>query len=55
MLSQHAPILGSRRVSWPDEAACQAHARALASRPALADAYIELHGPLGAGLSLIHI
>jgi tRNA threonylcarbamoyladenosine biosynthesis protein TsaE len=49
MLSQHAPILGSRRVSWPDEAACQAHARALASRPALADAYIELHGPLGAG------
>ena len=49
MLSRHGPILGSRRVTWPDEAACQAHAQALAGRPALADAYIELHGPLGAG------
>ena len=49
MLSRHAPILGSRRAAWPDEAACQAHAQALAGRPVLADAYIELHGPLGAG------
>ncbi|HRD99056.1 MAG TPA: tRNA (adenosine(37)-N6)-threonylcarbamoyltransferase complex ATPase subunit type 1 TsaE, partial [Rubrivivax sp.] len=49
MLSRHAPILGSRRVAWPDETACQAHAQALAGRPALADAFIELHGPLGAG------
>jgi tRNA threonylcarbamoyladenosine biosynthesis protein TsaE len=49
MLSRHAPILGSRRLTWPDEAACQAYAQALAGRPALADTYIELHGPLGAG------
>lgn len=49
MLSRHAPILGSRRFTWLDEAACEAHARALAGRPALADAYIELQGPLGAG------
>ncbi len=49
MLSRHAPILETRRTTWPDEAGCTAHARALASRPALADAYLELHGPLGAG------
>ena len=34
---------------WPDEAACAEAARALAARPALRDAIIELHGPLGAG------
>ncbi len=34
---------------WPDEAACAAWAAALASRPALGDATIELLGPLGAG------
>jgi tRNA threonylcarbamoyladenosine biosynthesis protein TsaE len=45
----HAPILGSRDLAWPDEAACAACAAALARRPALADACIELHGPLGAG------
>jgi tRNA threonylcarbamoyladenosine biosynthesis protein TsaE len=45
----HAPILGSRLLRWDDEAACAAHAAALAARPALADAYVELHGPLGAG------
>ncbi len=49
MLSRHAPILGSRRFTWPDEAACEAHARALAKQHALADAFIELQGPLGAG------
>jgi tRNA threonylcarbamoyladenosine biosynthesis protein TsaE len=49
MLSRHAPILGSRRFTWLDEAACEAHARALAVKPALADAFIELQGPLGAG------
>jgi tRNA threonylcarbamoyladenosine biosynthesis protein TsaE len=32
-----------------DEAACAAAAAALARRPALADAFVELHGPLGAG------
>jgi tRNA threonylcarbamoyladenosine biosynthesis protein TsaE len=44
-----ASILGTREQSWPDEAACAASATALAARPALRDAFIELHGPLGAG------
>jgi tRNA threonylcarbamoyladenosine biosynthesis protein TsaE len=42
-------ILGTRLAHWPDEAACAASAAALAARPALADAFIELVGPLGAG------
>jgi len=45
----HAPILGTRTITWPDEAACAAFARGLAERPALRDAVIELHGTLGAG------
>jgi tRNA threonylcarbamoyladenosine biosynthesis protein TsaE len=45
----HAPILETQWQAWPDEAACQASARALAAHPALRDAFIELHGPLGAG------
>ena len=43
------PILETRAQLWPDEAACAAAARALARHAALADAFIELHGPLGAG------
>jgi len=42
-------ILGSRVAHWPDEAACAANAALLAGHPALADAFIELHGPLGSG------
>ena len=42
-------ILETRLVAWPDGAACAATADRLASRPPLADAFIELHGPLGAG------
>lgn len=42
-------ILETRRLTWPDEAACAATARGLAARPALREAYVELHGPLGAG------
>ena len=34
---------------WSDEAACSATAASLADRTALRDAFIELHGPLGAG------
>lgn len=49
MTPVHAPILGSRSLTWPDEAACAEHAAALARHPALHDAYVELHGPLGAG------
>ena len=45
----HAPILESRSLDWPDEAACAASATALAARPALREAYIALHGGLGAG------
>jgi len=42
-------ILETRLVPWPDEAACALSARALAAHTALADALVELHGPLGAG------
>jgi tRNA threonylcarbamoyladenosine biosynthesis protein TsaE len=45
----HRPILGSRDLVWSDEAACAACAAKLARGPALADATVELHGPLGAG------
>jgi tRNA threonylcarbamoyladenosine biosynthesis protein TsaE len=45
----HPTILATRHLEWPDEAACQASAATLASKPAVLDAYIELHGPLGAG------
>jgi tRNA threonylcarbamoyladenosine biosynthesis protein TsaE len=45
----HRQILGTRRLLWPDEAACAAWAQALAGRPELADACIELRGTLGAG------
>lgn len=42
-------ILETRLSPWPDEAACARDARAVATRPALANAFVELHGPLGAG------
>lgn len=42
-------ILETRLIRWASEADCAASARALAGRPALADAFVELHGPLGAG------
>jgi tRNA threonylcarbamoyladenosine biosynthesis protein TsaE len=45
----HAPILGSRQEAWPDEAGCAQSAARLAARPAIRDAIVELHGPLGAG------
>ena len=34
---------------WAREADCAAYAQAIAARPELADAYLELHGHLGAG------
>jgi len=49
MLTAHVPILETRSLLWPEEAACAAFAASLAHRPAIADAYIELRGPLGAG------
>jgi tRNA threonylcarbamoyladenosine biosynthesis protein TsaE len=48
-IDTHSPILGSRSAPWRDEAACAATAQALAGRPALRDAIVELRGPLGAG------
>jgi len=45
----HPPILETRQLQWPDEDACQAWAAALAQRPGIDNAFIELHGPLGAG------
>jgi len=49
MMSLHAPILETRTLVWLDESACAAWAGALAGRPGLRHACIELHGPLGAG------
>jgi tRNA threonylcarbamoyladenosine biosynthesis protein TsaE len=42
-------ILETRTQIWPNEAACAACAGILAGCPALHNAYIELHGTLGAG------
>jgi len=49
MMSLHASILETRTLVWSDESACTAWAAALAGRPGLRHAQIELHGPLGAG------
>jgi tRNA threonylcarbamoyladenosine biosynthesis protein TsaE len=45
----HLSILETRTQHWPDEPACAASATALARHGGLANAFIELHGPLGAG------
>jgi tRNA threonylcarbamoyladenosine biosynthesis protein TsaE len=45
----HPAILGSAQVRWADEAACAAFATRLAGLEGLRDAFIALHGPLGAG------
>jgi tRNA threonylcarbamoyladenosine biosynthesis protein TsaE len=45
----HAPILKTAQVVWANEAATQAAAERLAACPGLANAFIELHGDLGAG------
>ena len=47
--SSVSAILETRLVRWPDEAACAGSAAALAARDGLAGAFVELHGPLGAG------
>ncbi len=49
MTLTHAPILETRSLAWPDEAACAAYAATLARCPGLRDAYVELRGALGAG------
>jgi tRNA threonylcarbamoyladenosine biosynthesis protein TsaE len=45
----HSPILESQVLSWADEAACAAFAAQLARQPGLAQAFLTLQGPLGAG------
>jgi len=44
-----ASILETRHVAWPDELACAVTARRIAGHHGLRDAFMELHGPLGAG------
>jgi tRNA threonylcarbamoyladenosine biosynthesis protein TsaE len=47
---RHPPILETRALPWPDEAACAAFAARLASHAALwPSTFIALDGPLGAG------
>ncbi len=42
-------ILETRQFRWPDEAACERFAQALAGCPQVADLSVELEGGLGAG------
>ena len=42
-------ILETLSTHWPNEAACAVSAAALAQHQGLWNAFIELHGPLGAG------
>ncbi|AMO25208.1 tRNA (adenosine(37)-N6)-threonylcarbamoyltransferase complex ATPase subunit type 1 TsaE [Ramlibacter tataouinensis] len=50
-LERHPPIVGStvQALVWPGEEATRAYAARLAARPAIANAFIELQGELGAG------
>jgi len=45
----HPDIVESRVLLWSSEAECADFAARLATRPALAEAFIALDGPLGAG------
>lgn len=48
MTVENHPLI-VKSIGWQDEAATQAFAQALASRPAIGNAMIELSGDLGAG------
>ena len=50
-IDRHPPIVESsvRALAWANEEATRAYAAQLAAHPALANAFIELHGDLGAG------
>ncbi|TAH12471.1 MAG: tRNA (adenosine(37)-N6)-threonylcarbamoyltransferase complex ATPase subunit type 1 TsaE [Curvibacter sp.] len=48
-VDRHPPIVESATLVWPDEAATQAFAQHWALQPALRNAFIALHGDLGAG------
>jgi tRNA threonylcarbamoyladenosine biosynthesis protein TsaE len=45
----HRSILETCHATWADEAGCERFAQRLAAVPAIREAYVELHGPLGAG------
>lgn len=45
----HPSILETRNVLWNNEAGCAATAAAIASHASVRNAFIELHGTLGAG------
>jgi tRNA threonylcarbamoyladenosine biosynthesis protein TsaE len=47
--SGHSSILETRSLVWASEAACAASAAVIAAKPAVREAFIELHGTLGAG------
>jgi tRNA threonylcarbamoyladenosine biosynthesis protein TsaE len=49
MTTDHPEILGTRQLAWPTEADCARDAARMAACPALREALVELHGPLGAG------
>lgn len=49
MSQDHRGILETRCYEWPCESQGERFAAAMASRTAVRDALIELHGPLGAG------
>ena len=46
---KHPPILGTSQATWADEGDCALSAGRLALAKGLADAFVELEGPLGAG------
>jgi tRNA threonylcarbamoyladenosine biosynthesis protein TsaE len=48
MTTRFHPLI-VKTLTWPDEAATQAFAQTLATRPALSHAMLELRGDLGAG------
>ena len=48
MIARFHPLI-VKRIAWPNEAATQAFALALAKQPAIGKALIELSGDLGAG------
>ena len=48
MIASFHPLI-VKRIAWPNEAATQAFALALAKQPAIGNALIELSGDLGAG------
>ena len=42
MIDSHSPSLETRELLWPDEAGCEAFARALAARPGIGQAFIVI-------------